>query len=192
MSLETHIAGAEDKLIDGLSFSGRNTASYVTERRSCSFQPQSGGLFSPNGIRLMRFNLADQTGWLQGDTVRLTMQITNHAATALSPICDSPNGMIRRSRVICNGSAIVEDIEEYSRVSQMFANLLPSDRRYNDIRESWGATDDAASLDMPFVAESIPAGQSRTVVVHLLSSMLSQGKAIPLNMMIPCARTRAR
>jgi hypothetical protein len=83
MSLETHIAGAEDKLIDGLSFSGRNTASYVTERRSCSFQPQSGGLFSPNGIRLMRFNLADQTGWLQGDTVRLVMTITNHSANAL-------------------------------------------------------------------------------------------------------------
>jgi hypothetical protein len=183
MSLETHISGAEDKLIDGLSFAGRNTASYVTERRNCSFQPQSGGLFSPNGIRLMRFNLADQTGWLQGDTVRLVFQIQNTTAQPLVPICDTPNGMFRRLRVICNGSAIVEDIEEYSRVSQMFATLLPSARRYNDIRESWGATTDPASLSQPFVADPIPAGASRTVVVHLLSSMLSQGKAIPLNML---------
>ena len=185
MSLETHISGAEDKLIDGLSFAGRNTASYVTERRSCSFQPQSGGLFSPNGIRLMRFNLADQTGWLQGDTVRLVLQIQNLSANPLVPICDSPNGLFRRLRVICNGSAILEDVEDYSRVSQMFSNLLPSDRRYNDIRESWGATSDAASLSQPFVAESIPAGGSRTVVVHLLSSLLSQGKALPLSM-LPC------
>jgi hypothetical protein len=91
--------------------------------------------------------------------------------------------MIRRLRMICNGSAIVEDVEEYGRVSQMFANLLPSSRRYNDIRESWGATTDAASLSQPFVAEPIPAGASRTLVVHLLSSVLSQGKAIPLSLL---------
>ena len=149
MSLETHISGSEDKLIDGLSFQGRNTASYITERRSCSFQPQSGGIFSPNGIRLMRFNLADQSGCLQGDTTRLVLTIQNTGATPLQPICDSPASMIRRVRLICNGSAIVEDIEEYSRVHQMFSQLLPSDRRYNDIRESWGATLQAASLDEP-------------------------------------------
>jgi hypothetical protein len=182
MSLETHISGSEDKLIDGLAFQGRNTASYITERRSCSFQPQSGGIFSPNGIRLMRFNLADQSGWLQGDTVRLTFQIQNTGAAPLVPVVDSPASMLRRVRLIANGSAICEDIEEYSRVHQMFSLLLPSDRRYNDIRESWGATLQAASLDEPFVADPIPVGGSRTVVVHLLSSFLSQGKNIPLNM----------
>ncbi len=77
MSLETHIAGSEDQLIDGLAFTGRNTASYVTERRSCSFQPQSGGLFSANGVRLLRFNLADQIGWLAGESVRLVLTIEN-------------------------------------------------------------------------------------------------------------------
>ena len=78
MSLETDISGSADKLIDGLSFQGRNTASHITERKSCSFQPQSGGIFNPNGIRLMRFNLADQSGWLQGDTVRLALTIQKH------------------------------------------------------------------------------------------------------------------
>ena len=183
MSLETHISGSEDKLIDSLSFAGRNTASYVTERRSCSFQPQSGGLFSPNGVRLMRFNLADQSGWLVGDTVRLVMNIQNNTGTPLQPICDSPNGMIRRLRIIANGSAIIEDIEEYSRVSQMFSELLPSARRYNDICETWGATAAAASLDVPFVADAIGAAQTKTVVVHLLSSFLSNGRSIPLNML---------
>ena len=183
MSLETHISGSEDSLIDGLTFAGRNTASYVTERRSCSFQPQSGGLFSPNGVRLMRFNLADQSGWLVGDTVRLVFQIQNNTANALHPVTDSANGLIRRLRLIANGSAIIEDIEEYSRGSQMFSELLPSARRYNDICETWGATGAAASLNMPFVADPIPGHSSKTVVVHLLSSFLSQGKNIPLNMM---------
>ena len=119
MSLETHISGSEDKLIDSLSFAGRNTASYVTERRSCSFQPQSGGLFSPNGVRLLRFNLADQSGWLVGDTVRLVMQIQNNTSNPLQPISDSPASMFRRMRIIANGSCVIEDIEEYSRVSQI-------------------------------------------------------------------------
>ena len=64
----------------------------------------------------------------------------------------------------------------------MFSLLLPSDRRFNDIRETWGATMQGASLDEPFVADPIPVGGSRTVVVHLLSSFLSQGKNIPLKM----------
>ena len=149
MSLETHISGSEDKLIDGLAFQGRNTASYITERRSCSFQPQSGGIFSPNGVRLMRFNLADQSGWLQGDTVRLCLTIQNTGALPLVPVVDSPASMIRRVRLICNGSAIVEDIEEYSRVHQMFSLLLPSERRFNDIRETLGATRPRLALTNP-------------------------------------------
>ena len=71
MSLETHIAGVDDALISPLHFSGSpNTASYITERRNCSFAPQSGGNFGPNGVRLLRFNLADQQGFLDGQTLR--------------------------------------------------------------------------------------------------------------------------
>ena len=71
MSLETHIAGVDDALISPLHFSGSpQTASYITERRNCTFAPQSGGLFAPDGIRLLRFNLADQTGMLDGQTLR--------------------------------------------------------------------------------------------------------------------------
>ena len=80
MSLETHIAGAEDKLLDSLHFAGRSSASYVTERRGVSFAPQTASDFKPGGVRLMRFNLADQQGWLEGDTVRLVMTIHNARA----------------------------------------------------------------------------------------------------------------
>ena len=88
MSLETHIAGAEDKLLDSLHFAGKTSASYVTERRSVSFAPQAASNFTPQGVRLMRFNLADQNGWLVGDTVRLVMTIHNAKATNLVPVVD--------------------------------------------------------------------------------------------------------
>ena len=91
MSLETHIAGSEDRLLDSLTFAGKSTASYVTERRNCTFAPQSGGNFSTSGIRLLRFNLADQQGWLDAGTLRLAFTLTNKHATAnLGPITENP------------------------------------------------------------------------------------------------------
>ena len=75
MSLETHLASSEDRLLDSLTFAGKSTASYVTERRNCTFAPQSGGNFATTGIRLMRFNLADQQGWLDAGTLRLAFTL---------------------------------------------------------------------------------------------------------------------
>ena len=118
MRLDTHIAGVDDALISPLHFSGSaSTASYVTERRNNTFAPQSGGLFSPTGIRLLRFNLADQQGFLDGQTIRLAFEIKNTGAGNLTPVVSSPACLFRRLRVIANGSA---------------------ERRMNDVTETWG------------------------------------------------------
>jgi hypothetical protein len=183
MSLETHISGSEDALIAGLAFSGRNTASYITERREVSFAPQTSANIRPSGSRLLRFSLADQQGFLMGDTVRLAFKITNLSPTGpLVPITDSPLSMFRRMRVIANGSAVIEDVEELGRCCQIFSELLPSSRRYNNMAEHWGGAAVQSTLDNPAVAEAIPADSERTVVITLMSSFLSQGKMIPLSM----------
>ena len=183
MSLETFIAGSEDRLVDGLHFGSRNTASYVTARRAATFHPSSASSWKPSGVRLMRFNLADVAGWLDGGTMRLIFTITNNKANGtLQPIVDSPASMLRRVRVIANGSAVLEDIEEYGRVYQLFSEMLPAQRRYNNISESWGATNVTGTLNGPFTVDAIPADSSRQVCVTLLSSFLSQGKMVPLSM----------
>jgi hypothetical protein len=132
----------------------------------------------------MRFNLADQNGWLEGSTLRLVMTIHNARNDQdLEPVTDSPASMFRRVRLIGNGSAMIEDIEEYGRVHEIFSLLQSSARRYNDIFEGWGSEDAHPSMfNDPGVPDPIPRGKARTVVVRLLSSFLSQGKAVPLNM----------
>jgi hypothetical protein len=100
MSLQTHIAGAEDKLLDLLHFAGKTSTSYVTERRSVTFAPQAASNFTPQGVRLMRFNLADQNGRLEGSTLRLVMTIRNATANVLKQVVDSPASMFRRVRLI--------------------------------------------------------------------------------------------
>jgi hypothetical protein len=91
--------------------------------------------------------------------------------------------MFRRVRLIGNGSAMIEDIEEYGHTHQLFSMLQSSGRRYNTHAEGWGSTDlHTATFDSPGEPDGIPGNGARTVVVKLLSSSLTQGKAIPLNM----------
>ncbi len=181
MSLETHIARSDDRLIDGLHFAGRNTASYCSSRQSVSFAPQTASNFAPCGSRLMRFSLADQQGWLDGGTVRLIFKLTNLKPTGtLQPITDSPASMFRRMRVIADGSAVLEDVEEFGRCYQLFSNLLPAHRRYNNTAESWGGAFLASGLDSPVQLDPIEADSERTVVVHLMSPFLAPGQHPPL------------
>jgi hypothetical protein len=71
-ALEVHASALKDSLIE---FGSRPTASYIINRRSVSFPPQSGGVFEPSVLRLIRFSIADSvdnsSGWLDGDTLRL-------------------------------------------------------------------------------------------------------------------------
>ncbi len=85
-------------------------------------------------------------------------------------------------RAIANGSAVIEDIEEYGRVHQMFSELLPAQRRYNNTAESWGGAFLASGLDRAVQLDPIEADSERSVVAHLMSSFLGQGKMIPLSM----------
>jgi hypothetical protein len=111
------------------------------------------------------------------------MTINNATANNLAPICDSPASMFRRIRVIANGSAVLEDVEDAGRVHQMFSMLQSSSRRYNAISESWGSdSTHVATLSSPGVADPIPGNASRTVVVKLMSAFLNQKRMIPLNM----------
>ena len=181
MSLETHIAASEDRLIDSLHFAGRNTASYIVARRASTFHPSSAAAWNAKG--LIRFNLADAGGWLDAGTLRLIFTISNSTTTALNPLCPSPNTLIRRLRIIANGSAVVEDISDYNRVYQMFTELVPPQRRFTNLLENWGGPSSAASggtMGLPDADDPIPQDSSRQVCVQLMSSLLSQGKMLPL------------
>ena len=193
MSLETHIAGSEDRLIDGLHFAGRNTASYLVNRRDATFHPSSASNFKPSGVRLMRWSLADQAGWLDGNSVRLIFTLNNlapaptqgqaAATNAIWPISDTPAGMFRRLRILGGGSE-VENLEDYGRVHQMFSLLLPTNVRMNNVIEGWSGDDTAIAADEPTEnVSAIFAQASRSVCVQLLSPFLSQGKYIPMSMM---------
>jgi hypothetical protein len=123
---------------------------------------------------------------LDGGTLRLIFTLTNnHISAGLDLIGNASAGiMIKRLRIIANGSATIEDIDEYGRVFQMFSELLPPQRRFTNSLEAWGDENGhQGTLGLPSSTDAIPANSSRQVCVQLLSSILSQGKLLPLAML---------
>jgi hypothetical protein len=128
--MEVHLAGStEDRLLSSLHFDGKRSANYVTGRSEVSYPSSSGGSFSPsNGIRVMRFSLSDSSGFLSGDTVRLSFVIHNNGTQPLTPITASPCSMFRRLRITASGVE-VEDLEFLSRYVEMRQMLKSSDEK---------------------------------------------------------------
>ena len=65
--MEHHAQSIDDALIGGLSYKLKPGASYVTNRRSVSYFASGGNTYSPNGVKVMKFN---PTGgqWLDPST----------------------------------------------------------------------------------------------------------------------------
>ncbi|MFM7986162.1 MAG: hypothetical protein ACKPKO_43305, partial [Candidatus Fonsibacter sp.] len=67
----------EDTLIDGLSFKLAKTASYITNRRSCTFHPIGSNIYkATDGTRLIKFNIGSQD-WLDPSTLRIMFDLRN-------------------------------------------------------------------------------------------------------------------
>ena len=188
-ALEVHAAGLDDALFAGMSFTNRNTASYVTGRRSTAFQPVSGGVFAPSNLRIMRFSMQDCDGqWLDGSTLRLAFVLANTGTQTLTPNTNSPASMFARLRVLAGGVEVT-DIAEYGRTHQMFSNLLPAARRTEDAIEGWGAiyaTTDGLPLTVlsqNFSPAPLAAGKKRRVLTQLLCPFFNNGKMLPLSLL---------
>lgn len=164
--MEAHAQSVEDNLIDSLSFRLRPGASYVTDRKSCSYFPQGGNQYSPAGVKVIKIML-NGSDWLDPSTVKLFMNVKNDASNAITPRVAGAWGMFRRLRILCGGQ-IVEDIDEYGRLHEMFHMMKPKEKRENDSIEGFGGPDQIASEG------------ERVVCFTPLSGLLSQEKYLPI------------
>ena len=174
----------EDFLVDGLSFKLNKGDSYVNERKSVTFHPQGSNIYSTNGTKLIKL-LVSSDNWLDPSTFRVMFDLVNMESGTdkqLRPL-GGPWTFFKRMRVLCGGQ-IVEDIDDYNRVHQMFSVLTAADSRNNEMGEAFGQYWDLKEDHYnPFTAISYPGikpGQSRTVLFKPLSGLLEQPKYLPL------------
>ena len=127
-----HAQSIDDALIGGLSYKLKPGASYVTNRRSVSYFASGGNTYSPNGVKVMKFNLTGDQ-WLDPSTFRVAFQLNNHNGNTsgqlsspimVQPLSWNPAVFFRRARLICGGQ-VIEDIDDFNRLSPMLTDLLP-------------------------------------------------------------------
>ena len=166
--------GVEDKLVDGLSFKLPSGASYVTNRRSCTFHPQGSNIYeSSSGTRLIRIALTG-TDWLDPSTLRVSFDVLNKDGTTGKElrVLGGPHSFFQRGRLMCNGVTI-EDYDHFGRVSEMLQMLKSKHSRDNEVAEGFGRlwsehrfhdtsikpqTWGAGSVDVPNIPNGVATG----------------------------------
>jgi hypothetical protein len=167
--VESMANSVEDYLIDGLSFKLKPGASYINERKSVTNHPQDSNAYTTKGTKLIKL-LVTGDNWLDPSTFRVAFDLQNMEALVqkrndagallyldstgnetttvtaapvmlnvkLRPL-GGPRTFFKRMRVLCSGQ-IVEDIDDYNRVQEMFLTLTPAETRLNDTAKSFGST----------------------------------------------------
>ena len=152
-SLQDASAGIPERLISGLDYSSLGSKfEAITSKDDVHFFPASGNYFSPDGIRVLRFNLVT-TSYIDPQSVRLQAVIQNTttgddaASTALRPL-GPMSQMFSRVRVLAQGT-VIEDQTDFARLYTLNHKWM-SPMQYRDLCNE--------SFELASVGESLNAG----------------------------------
>ena len=143
--IEHHAQSVDDALIGGLSYELKAGASYTTNRRSVSYFASGGNQYSPNGVRVTKFNLTGNQ-LLDPSTFRVRFQLGNLEWSAdgtkyIEPLSWNPAVFFRRARIIAGGH-VIEDTDDFNRLSLMITALKPDEEQLMIGSEGFGSFDD--------------------------------------------------
>ena len=139
--MEHHDQPVDDQLIGGLSYKLKAGASYIQDKRSCTLYSSGGNSFSSFGVKVAKFNIvADQ--WMDPSSFRVMFTPNNNgnSGSVIQPLRWNPAVMFRGARVICGGT-VVEDIDDWNRLSLMFTALKSQDDQKEIAMEGFGLFD---------------------------------------------------
>ena len=199
--MEVYSSSVEDQLIDGLSFKLAPGSSYIQDRKSSTYWAQGSNIYTPNGgTKVLRF-LINGSDWLDPNTLRIFFDVANLESAPLR-VLGGPSSFFRRMRVLI-GNQLVEDIDQFNRVSYMFDTLRARHVRenedcegfddrfdqpdyqeifsFNEVLDPARATQTGAVMgNVQAYYKSVLELQTRTVSFRPLSGLINCGKLIPL------------
>jgi len=174
--MENITASADEVLVDSLSFKLPASGNYVTDRRSVTFHTEGSNAYSAaNGTKVIRFRLGGE-GWLDPSTVRIMFDVVNEEGGKVLRPVGRVHAFFRRLRLSVRGQ-IIEDIDNFNRVSEMFHLLQSPASRENDSIEGFG-TGDVSRLNS--FARFPGIATKQTVMFKPLCGLFHQAKYIPL------------
>lgn len=181
--MEAHANSVDDQLIDGLSFKLKNSAKYLTDRRSVTYHPSGSNIYrTTSGTKVLKIEVTGDS-YLVPDSIRLMFTLRNNDAdqTHFLRTLSGPWSFWRRMRILCGGQ-VVEDLD-YNRAHEMMSLLHSQDTRDNDDVEGFGYRyDDAANSGAATTASlpGIAGGSTKRVSFRLMSGLLAQKNYLPI------------
>ena len=199
--MESIVNNIEDKMIDSLSFKLPSGSSYVLDRKTVNYFSTGSNTFKINGTRVLSLRLNGEDGaWLDPSSVRIMYTIQNTDTTPggdrkrLRTIT-GPHCMWKRMRISIAGQ-LIEDIDNYNRIHEMFESLKSDEVRDNeDIHGFGGRWDDSDTMKQVYTVGSkteigdmytqatmpgIKQGEKRIVSFKPLAGIFNQEKYLPL------------
>ena len=143
-------------------------------------------------MRVIKFNITGDQ-WLDPSTFRERFQLNNldHdllGSTFVSPLSWDPSVFSRRARIICGG-VVVEDVDDYNRLSLMVTALKSDEEQLMTASEGFGSFDDRYGVVSDDNRKEYRSGDydksgliyaSRRVLFKPLFGLLNQDKLLPL------------
>ena len=174
----------EDILIDNLSFKLNKGSSYITDRRAVSFWPTGSNVYKvDSGNRVLKIHLnAEDNSWLDPQSVMLFFTVENgdkDLDRKLRPI-SNPYSFFRRFRLLM-GNTVIEDFDNFNRVSHMFSKLMNDGARDNEDAIGFGYRYDdyetktqveLTNLSTNILAGNIPGDPADPVTVGEVNAQL--------------------
>jgi len=142
-----------------------------------SYFAQGGNQYSPNGVKVMKFNLTGDQ-WLDPSTFKVMFQINNRSTSKfLRSVHWDPAVLFSRMRIIAGG-VVLEDISDANKLSLIIDSLSSVEDQKVRRSEGFGRLfEDNSNTDY---GDNIPAGSGRLMLFKPIFGLLQQEKLIPL------------
>ena len=184
--MESHLATQEPLLIDNLSFVPSHSADYVTSRKKATFYQAGSNIYSTTGgTRVLKISLNSSSDWIDPYCVYLQFDLVNNESSGSKYVRPISNGhsFFRRLRIMC-GNSVLEDINDYNKVAELFDNVMkPDQERENDDVEGFGYHHGDGVTADPSDTNGVQQGGKKTVSFRPLCGILRQPKYLCLKYM---------
>jgi hypothetical protein len=162
--MEQVLAASKSSLISSLDFGSPGpVADYVTSRQSIQVFPQGSNIYSPQGVKQLRFSLGTQGAFVDMSSLAIQATFTNGSSTQSCTILGPSIGTLIQEARVYMGNIEVERVNFYNRTESMLSRFLPFDKRAQMYDEGFGfSAGTIAGND--FVSAAIPASSSKTVI----------------------------
>jgi len=127
-------AKSEDRLVGALDFKGPlSTSSYITRRQEATwFSPNP--IADPTSSKTVRISITSSDAWIDLNSLVFSAILRNTDTTAankLQFLSNDANVLFNRCTVHVGG-AVAEDTQYWNKLTLMFNEMQPSDKKQND------------------------------------------------------------